>query len=149
MNSCYKFFPLVLILLYSVAASMFTTTATAASLSPDVRQALDGVYLAAKEADMVHPEGDTKNQANAATSDAKQPPTTSRDPLTQMLAAGLGAAAAMVVVNYLSGGMASYGSFSGFSTLMLGGMMGDYAYRTYYAPPLPGVPADIAQRVSP
>lgn len=144
--------------------SLFTTTMTlamptafagaipgAVPLSPDVRQALDSVYLAAKEANKVHPIDEFKNQVATTKNDSSSDLAikSSRDPIIQMIAVGLGVAAGMVIINYLSGGTSTSTSFSGFSTAMFGGMLGDYAYRKYYAPPLPSVPVGVAQRVTP
>ncbi|KOR31282.1 hypothetical protein TI04_01665 [Achromatium sp. WMS2] len=115
------------------------------NVDPVLGEALTGGYLAAKEADTLHPLSEV-NKAQAA---AAQPPKRTRDPLMQMVAVGLGAAAGMLTLNYFSGGTVSSSSFYGFTTMMFGGMLGDYAYRKYYAPPAPIVPAGVAHRVSP
>lgn len=123
---------------------------TSTSISPEVQQALDTVYIAAQEADMINASAESKIPTNT-TADGNgtdQTPKTTRDPITQMIAFGIGAGAGMLVVNYL-GGSATIGSFNAFSAITFGGMMGDYVYRRHYAPPLPSVPAGIAGRVSP
>lgn len=155
MNNCLQ---LTLIAVYATFYILITTStaiasdvlvsAPATSLSSDVRHALDSVYLAAKDANMINPAGDASNQAKALESN-ENVVKSSRDPIMQMVAVGLGVSAAMMVMNYLSGGTSTSSSFSGFSSAMLGGMLGDYAYRKYYAPPLPSVPAGVAQRIVP
>lgn len=163
MNFFQKSWYLTVTLIGLVSISLFTATVTlaagdvlvdknsvAAPVSPDVRQALDAVYLTAKEANMVHPVDESKKNGLAAgDSNSGLVVKSARDPMMQMLAVGLGVAAGMVLMNYISGGTSTSSSFSGFSTAMFGGMLGDYAYRKYYAPPLPSVPVGVAGRVSP
>lgn len=127
--------------------------AQAASVSPEVQQAIDTVYLAAKEANMLNPLDDASKvqiNTNNVTPTAEQPQKRTRDPLTQMIAFGLGAATATMAVNYMTGArITAIDSPYSFYSIMFGGMLGEYAYRRYYAPPLPSIPPGIAERVSP
>ena len=139
---------------YVVAADAVTTNSTPATgdtvvVAPEVRKALDTVYLAAKEANTLHPLDEI--QANALTEESgtgqlfKRP----RTPFAQMLAVGLGVAAGIVALNLITGGTSTTGNFYSMSSAMFGGMIGDYVYRRHYAPPLPSIPKGVSERVTP
>jgi uncharacterized protein YcfJ len=132
-----------------VAAAETTTTPELASdvtLSPEVRHALDEVYLAAQGANMLHPVDETTKFTSISTDAA---PVRTRDPVSQMVASGLGVAAGVLVVNMLSGGWGTASRFYTMTGAMIGATLGDYVYRKHYAPALPAIPAGVAQRVSP
>lgn len=151
MNKVLKFLLITVIMSCSVAMAeevLLNPPGKVVSLSSEVRQALDSAYLAAKDAKMLNPANLKDQNSNTALENNKVIKS-SRDPVMQMIAVGLGVGAAMMVMNYFSGGTSTSGSFSGFSSAMLGGMLGDYAYRKYYAPPLPSVPSSVAQRITP
>lgn len=151
MNKVLRFLLITVIISCSVAMAeevLLNPPGKAVSLSSEVRQALDSAYLAAKDANMLNPTNLKDQNSNSALENNKVIKTT-RDPVMQMIAVGLGVGAAMMVMNYFSGGTSTSGSFSGFSSAMFGGMLGDYAYRKYYAPPLPSVPASVAERITP
>lgn len=143
-----------LALLCALFISTLSTTAIAAdpeiSVSPDVIQAVESTYLAAKEAGLVHPLDESGGHEQAEMfGDAIMPKRQTRDPISEMIAIGLGVTAGVVAVNLLSGGM---GTASRFYTMMgatFGGSLGSQMYRKYYAPPVPSVPPSVALRISP
>jgi hypothetical protein len=148
---------LVALLISALSTTAIPTTAIAAeqeiSASPDVLQAVNSTYLAAKDAGMVYPLEESSSHGRAdlfGVGDANAPKQQrTRDPISQIIAAGLGVTAGVVAVNLLSGGM---GTASRFYTMMgatLGFSVGDHLYRQYYAPPIPSVPSSVALRINP
>jgi hypothetical protein len=65
-----------------------------------------------------------------------------------MVAVGVGVAAGVMALNLVSGGIGTVSRMYTLTSIMLGGMLGDYAYKQYNRP-LPSVPAGVSQRISP
>lgn len=154
-----RLFPLVLAVVCAVPAALFPNIAPAAteatsppgvenmSVSPEVLQALDAVYLAAKQADAqgVSRPG-YRNHSPASTDKAAQ----TNWKIGRMVAVGLGVAAGVVAINLLSGGFGSASRFYTVTSAMMGGMMGNRLYNKYYGRrTLPSVPRGVAQRITP
>ncbi len=136
---------LVLMSLCAIFMGALSTAVIAATgevaVSPAVQNAINATYLNAKEANMIYPEQGADNTAMLQKR--------TRDPISQMIAVGIGVAAGVLAINFLSGGMGTASRFYTTTSAMFGGMLGDHVYRKYYAPPVPSVPSRVKRRISP
>jgi hypothetical protein len=150
---------LALVLSFAISTSLFTATLPAAevaaptaatdsvSVSPEVLHALDSVYLAAKQADTtqaISGSADRGHSVNRSSHAARRRGST----MGHMVAMGVGVAAGVMALNLVSGGIGTVSRMYTMTSIMLGGMLGDYAYKQYTRS-LPSVPASVSQRVSP
>lgn len=135
----------------SADGAMQSPAAETTSVSPEVLQALDSVYLAAKQADAAGNLGGPANRSHPPTGPNGSAHATVKAGVStgHMLAVGLGVAAGVMALNLVSGGIGAVSRVYILSSVMMGGMLGDYVYNKQYARPLPSIPTSVARRVSP